>query len=372
MKQFIENKLLTPKDVLAVYLPTLGGGGAERVMVQIVNEFAERGGVAHLVVCNLTGPNQSEVNGNVKVTDLGQRRVLFSFFKLCKFLRDHKPNVLLSALSHANLVAVLAALVTPCETRVVVSERSMPSRINSLKFRLIIVPLMRAFYRLADRIICVSESVAQDLISLIGVSDTQIDVIPNPIDKDAITAATKKPVIHRWLSDPNKKFILAVGRLVPDKDYPTLFKAVDIVRREIDVGLYILGEGDSRLELNELISEMDLADHVEMAGFDPNPFNWMSACDLYVLSSTSEGFCNSLLQAVLCGAPVVSTDCGSGVREILACTDSSKIVPIRSPEMLAEAIIVCLKNEHIARSNPQLDQYDIKKIASSYYDAIGF
>ena len=132
--------------------------------------------------------------------------------------------------------------------------------------------------------------------------------------------------------------VIAVGRLVAVKDYPSLIRAFAVVRRKHDVRLMILGEGEDRPQLESLIVELGLADCVALPGFEANPYAYMAWAALFVLSSISEALPTALIEAMAVGTPVVATDCKCGPREVLQDGRFGALVPVGDVAALAAAI----------------------------------
>ena len=198
--------------------------------------------------------------------------------------------------------------------------------------------LMRWCYPMADLVVSVSRDGANELVTELGLPNHLVTAIPNPVPVEEIKARAAIRPDHPWLAPGSPPVILAVGRLEPQKDYPTLLRAFALLRRNRDARLIILGEGTLRPTLESQIQELGLKDQVALPGFQPNPFGWMAACNLFVMSSRFEGFPNSLVQAMACGARVVSTDCRTGPREILEDGKWGTLVPVGDAEALAVAM----------------------------------
>jgi len=132
--------------------------------------------------------------------------------------------------------------------------------------------------------------------------------------------------------------ILSVGRLTAAKDFATLIRAFSIVVKHVPSRLVILGEGELRLELETLVRDLGLQDVILLPGFVNNCYPYMKECDLFVVSSAWEGLSMVLIEAMACGAPVVSTDCDSGPREILEGGSWGRLVPVGDHEAMAEAM----------------------------------
>lgn len=330
---------------VAIFVPSLRGGGAEQVMVTLANGFAARGIKVDLVLVSAEGPYLNGVVDAVRVFDLGASRVLLSLLALIRYLRLERPAVLLSALNHTNIVAILACRFARTKIRLLVSEHNnLTSSVNNqtLRRERLLPRLMRWLYPFADVVIAVSMGVADDLAKTIKLPREQIRVIYNPIFSEDLLKKTEERVVEPWFMPASPPVILAVGRLTEQKDFPMLIKAFSKLRNRRDVRLLIIGEGPDRIVLESLINELGLKDSVEMPGFKNNPITYMKRVDVFVLSSRWEGFGNVLVEAMACGTPVISTDCPSGPAEILENGKWGCLVPVGDVNALAQAIAVTL------------------------------
>lgn len=327
---------------ITIFLPSMRGGGAERVMLSLANEFAERGHRVDLVLAKAEGPYLPDISEKVRLVDLNVPRVLRSLWPLMRYLRRERPDAMLSALNYANVIAILARKLALVSTRLVVSERvSLTARANGLAGRMVRV-FMRWLYPAADAVICVSEGIARDMPRLLGVSADKVVTIHNPVDIDTVRRRMAAPADHPWLSDRTAPVILAAGRLTAQKDYPTLLAAFARLRAERSARLIILGQGEEEAQLKARAAELGVAGDVCFAGFQDNPFAFMARCDLYVMSSAWEGFPNALVQAMACGARIVSTNCPSGPAEILEGGRWGRLVPVGDDAALAPAMAEAL------------------------------
>lgn len=327
---------------IAIYVPSLRGGGAERIMVILANGMAARGHRVDLVLTQAIGPYLPDVADNVRIVDLKRGRVLTSLLPLTRYLRRERPEAMLSALNHANIIAILARKLARSRTRLVVSERnSLSARSDGLVGRAIRT-LMRRLYPSADGVVCISKGLEAEVHDLLGVPQSKLSTIHNPLDIDKVRHRAGAPADHPWLTDRIAPVILAAGRLTRQKDYPTLLDAFARLRKDRDARLIILGQGEEEAQLKALAGKLGIADDVSFAGFRDNPFAFMARCDLYVMSSAWEGFGNVLVEAMACGARVVSTDCPSGPNEILEGGRWGRLVPVGDAEALANAMAAAL------------------------------
>jgi len=360
---------------VALFLPFLGGGGAEQVMVNLARGFVRRGLMVDLVLAKAEGPYLAQAPSGVRVVDLGVHRVLASLPKLVRYLRRERPQALLPTLGHANVVALWAKWLSRMPVRVVVREASTVSMSasNALTLRGRVMPqIMRWFYPWADMVIAVSRGVADDLIQTLDLHPEKVQVIYNPVVTSDLLEKAQEPVDHPWFTSGEPPVILGVGRLTKAKDFPTLIRAFALVRQERDARLVILGEGEEWPHLEALIRELGLEKYTDLPGFVENPFKYMTRASLFVLSSAWEGFPNVLVEAIAVGTPVVSTDCRSGPSEILEGGKWGRLVPVGDAKALASAIIDTLSNPLDRESiRKRGEAFDVNAIASQYAKALG-
>jgi glycosyltransferase involved in cell wall biosynthesis len=327
---------------IAFFLPSLRGGGAERMMLNLAEDFANRGFSVDLVLARAEGSYLKDVSKKVRVVDLNADRVIKSLPALVRYLRSEKPDAMLSAMGHANVVAVWARSLAMVSTRVVVSEHANLtfSVQNATSKRARFMPwLMRFSYPRADGVVAVSGGVADDLAQVIKLPRERITTIYNPVVTSELLRKAKESIDHLWFRPGEPPVVLGIGRLTRQKDFSTLIRAFALVRKERPARLMILGEGEERHKLTELSKKLGIDADVDMPGFVDNPFAILRHSSLFVLSSVFEGFGNVLVEAMACGCPVVSNDCPSGPAEILENGKYGKLVTVGNVAELAETIV---------------------------------
>lgn len=318
---------------VAFFMPTLGGGGAERVTIALARGMADRGYQVSLVVAVAAGSLAHEVPENVALVDLQAGRVVAAIWPLARWLRAHRPDALVATQGHANIAAFIARRLAGVKGRLLVREVSTPSmNLRHLRgargwgWRW----LLRYVYRRADVVVAVSQGVGDDLQAYLGCPLPNLRVIYNPVLTPAVYEKARESLDHPWFQEGvGVPVVLAVGRLTKAKNYPLLLRAFAQLRERCAARLLILGEGEERSALEQLVHELGLGEFVAMPGFDANPFRYMARSALYVMSSDWEGLPGSLIQALaLCGN-AVSTDCPSGPREILENGQFGSLVEVR-------------------------------------------
>ena len=324
---------------IAVFLPTLGGGGVERVLLMLAEGFVQRGLSVDLLLARAEGPFLESVPGEVRLVSFDSRMTVTTLPKLLRYLRRVRPDVLVAA-SNAVIPALIARRFFTPKTPTLARQdntHTMQAHTANLKMRMAL-RLLRYLLPSADAIIAVSSGAAEDLErSIPGVAGL-VQVVPNPVVSDELEDKAAALVDHPWLSDSGVPVILSAGRLVPHKDHPTLLRAFAEVVQSRPARLVILGEGPDREKLTALARELGIAGLADFPGFVDNPYSYMSRAGVFALSSMTEGLPTALIEAMACGTPVVSTDCPSGPGEILEDGKWGRLVPVGDWQALAKAI----------------------------------
>lgn len=359
---------------VALFMPSLSGGGAERVMLNLAAGFASCECDVDLVLASASGAYIDQVDPRVTVVDLGARRVAASLPRLIRYLRRERPAAMLVTHVHANVIALVAKSLSGVDVRLVVRDTESPveaARRRRTTWNSLIAILARRYYRYADAVVSVCLALREQIATARSISSQKISVIYNPVRVDALTALAAMPAGHAWLDNSDIRTILAIGRLDEQKDFESLIRAFGILRRDMDVKLVILGEGSRRSVLQKLIGTLGLENDVDLPGFAPNPYAFLGKADLFALSSLWEGLPNVLIEALALGTPIVSTDCETGPREILRNGRDGKLVPVADPAAMAVAMREALQNQ--TRRMPaaeSLRRFEFLPVVHQYLDLL--
>lgn len=297
---------------IAFLINSMEGGGAERAMANLLHHLLPHlaGHKVELILLDDLEQVQRLPQGLVVHQLNAGGSMLRSARQLAAHFARACPDVCVSYLARANCLNV--ALAARFGHRAIISERVQTSaHLASARRGWLYRLITRLSYRHAAAVVPVSQGVADDLAENFGVLPARMKVIGNPID-----AAD----LHRRAADTPEtalpeRFILAVGRLVVNKNFPMLLAAYAQARPEAD--LVILGEGPERAALAAQIADLGLSGRVHMPGFVPNPYPVMARAEYLVSCSNAEGFPNTLIEAMTLGRAVVATDCPSGPAEVL-------------------------------------------------------
>lgn len=338
--------------VVSFLLLSLSTDGVSRVILNLAKGFVERGLTVDIVVLKAEGDALAWMPPGVRVVELNTRmkgvHKLSYLLSLVRYLRRVQPANLIVSRDDINLGS-LAKYLALVNTRVIlISHTNLCQYLDyscedvKNSFSSYLLRRFLWFYGLADQIVAVSQGVADSLASMAGRPLKQIRVIYNPVVTPEMLALAQKPLNHPWFAAGEPPVILGVGRLQALKDFPTLIKAFALVRQQMPARLMILGEGEQRQALENLIDQLGLTSDVALPGFVSNPYNFISKASVLAMSSLCEGFGNVIAEALACGTPVVSTDCPSGPAEILEHGKYGTLVAMASEQALAEAILTTL------------------------------
>ena len=324
---------------LACFLPSLEGGGAERVVVNLLRGLVERQVQTQLILASAHGSYMDQVPPQVEVVDLGVKHVRQAIWPLRRLLKAQPPQVLISHLSHANLAAVLAMRPLQIPTRLLLVEHLTMSAYKgtTVKDRLI-QPLARWLFKHADAVAAVSHGAARDLEEQLRMPSESVHVLYNPVVDASLEQKRQESLSHSWLDASDQPLVVGIGRLTEQKDFGTLIRAYAQIANPSSCRLVILGEGEERAELEELVRQLGLEERVLLPGFVENPYAWLNRADLFVLSSRWEALPTVLIEALACGVKVVATDCPSGPAEILQDGRWGRLVPMQEEQALAAAM----------------------------------
>lgn len=383
---------MSQQKKVAFLLHSLEGGGIQRVALNLLKEMVKRDDISlDLVVASASGSYLEQIPSEVRVIDL-HTNISFRTKSLIRlvpaianYLRQEKPDVLLSHLPYVNSLAVIAKLLSLIPVKLILIEHTFPynkaielesyaARNNQQKWQLLttLMPIiMRRVYPLANEVVTVSQGMARELEQYLKLKPNSIQVIYNPVIDDSLYLKFNAPLEHPWFQPNQPPVFVAVGRLAAQKDYVTLLRAFAQFREQHPGRLLILGEGELRSQLENLVSELSLENDVYLPGFVSNPYAYMSRASALVLSSVWEGLPTVLIEAMSCGCQIISTKCPHGPDEILEQGKYGWIVPVQDATALSKAMKQALeipKNPDHLKHRSQ--QFKAEQAVSAYLNLI--
>lgn len=361
---------------IAFYVPALRVGGAQKVTVTIANGFAGRGFPVDLVVSYNQGDYRTEVASEVNVVDLETRELKgvgigASVPALRRYLDRREPSVLFSAMTFANVIALMADRLADAETQVIPTEHNTFGMDRRVKSR-IVSQLAALLYGRADHVLGVSAGVVQSVVAHTRAPPSRVSVMYNPVEVKTIRAKAQEPVDHEWATDPEIDLLLNVGRQEPQKNLQMLVNAFDsVVERRPNARLMMAGSGSQHEELRQLVNDRGLADVVSLPGYVDNVYAYMARAATFVLTSRYEGLPTVLIEALACGCPIVSTDCPSGPDEILAGGKFGTLTPVGEPAAFADGVVRMLKEPPApAGLRKRADTFGVDSVLDDYVDFV--
>jgi len=377
------------KPHLGFVLPSLAGGGAERVILSLAASLLERGYRIDLVLGRCRGPYRAEIPRDLPLyytrlwdsdrdllrycreqgiaargmtinplaaaqawRSLRRRRggvavnpkvALFAHL-IAGYIRRERPRLLLSALPDADAAALYAAALTGHTLPVVIALHANVRIQYDSRHQ----EMAQALYARADRIVACSRGAAAEVQRLAGVKDEKLHTIYNPVAADRLRQLASAAVSDPWFQPGEPPVILSIGREAPEKDHATLVAAFGMARRQQAARLVFMGRFSEtyRAGLQAQARDCGVAEDLKFLDFDENPFRYLRRAALFALSSRGEALPMTLLEALACGAPVVSTDTPYGPREILEDGRWGKLTPVGDAPALAAALLSTLEGDH--------------------------
>jgi len=372
--------VILPVQKIVFVINSLTAGGAERALVQLLSGMEDRlqSYATHLVLLDIEDERHQVPCFVTKHVLDAKFSTWRSAYLLTRLMKNVSPSVTLSFLTRANCANVFSAglLGHPC----IISERiHTSSHFGNGATATLSRNIVRLAYRRADQVIAVSQGVRQELVANYGISENRICAIYNPVDVDLIERqASELPEIPL-----PPAYILGIGRLVPNKNFRLLIEAY--LAADVSESLVILGEGDERSALEALIAQRGLSGRILLPGYVRNPYPMLKVARLFVCSSNAEGFPNALIEAMVLGCPVVSTDCDSGPREILDGISGNRstdvaagrwgiLVPTNTVQPMAEAITMALRPEigsmYQERGRQRAKDFRVQASADQYWSTL--
>lgn len=352
-----------PKKI-AIFSPQLTPVGTGRVLLSLAKGFAKHGHYVDLLRTGTEWEKLESDSSNPRVVDLLTRNLVshlprygksfktsiaviraMALPKLVMYFAREKPQVLLVGLSTA--LPFLAKTISRSSVGIVVTIQGLPRR-SWLRRR-----LWSTLYPQADAVIAPTQGVARETSHLSGLAEQEIKIIPNPVLDYSFENKMSAPIEHPWF-DKLTPVILGVGRLTRQKGFDNLLQAFNIVRLKTPSKLIILGNGENRQSLENLIRSLKLDKIVDMPGHVSNPYAYMSRASVFVLSSRWEGPGHALIEALATGTPAVSTDCPFGPKDVLLNGQAGLLTPVDDPQALAKAILQTILNPQAAAQRSEI------------------
>lgn len=324
-------------------IPTLTGGGAERVLVTLLRHLDRSKFKLALAIVDMHGAVfGDDVPADVELIDLQCSRVRYALPKIVRLIWQRRPDVVFSTLGHLNLALAMFRPLLPNGVRYIGQEVCVVSEnLSEYAHPRLWRWAYRRFYPRFDVVVCLSVHMREELISRFGFPPGKAVIIHNPVDIERIRCLAAE-VISTDYEPPASHadaapHLVAAGRMSHEKGFDLLIEAFALCH-DRRPRLMLLGEGPLRPALEQLAQQRGVADRVRFVGFQKNPYPFFAQADAFVLSSRSEGFPNVVLEALACGTPVIATPAPGGVAEIAELAGGVLLASSVDAESLSVAI----------------------------------
>jgi len=364
---------------LAIFIPSFGAGGVDRMLVNIAGGIAARGIPVDFIVSGRDGPYLAGLDDRVNCLELAAQEDDELTDALYRYVQAQRPRVVMTGKGRDDLIALrVRERLGGAGTRFVLRVGTAVSGRAAVKMAL---PWQRrryrrrlhAMYASCDGVLANSRAVADEIAEAAGIPRERVSIVPNPTVTPELIRRAAEPPEHPWLQvEDGPPVILGIGGLRTQKDFSTLVRAFARLRRDRPARLLILGEGRQRRRLERLARRLGVAADVALPGFSANPYAALAHAALFVLSSRWEGLPNVLIEALAVGTPAVATDAPGGAAEILDGGRYGPLVPPGEPAALAEAMVRSLdRPPSAAVLREAARRYTLEVATDAYISALG-
>ena len=382
------------KREVTLFINSLTSGGAERILAIVATELVAQKIKVNLLCIEKDSvyelPKEIEITylSNLSKHDSNLKKFLYLpllALRLKRYIKRNQTPLIQSHIYRANFTNLLAKLFGAKHQVQVVEVTNIGNLKDGGFAKKVNFYLIKLLYRYANKVIFISQKMREEFLKNFPYVDNYC-VINNPHDIEKIEQLSQEK-IEDFTFLKNKKYLITVGRLSPEK---RLHSVIDTLKElDEEVELLILGDGVEEQSLKSYTKEQNLQRRVHFLGRVDNPFKYIKASDIFILASEGEGFPNVIIESMVCGTPVISTDCLTGPREILAPSSDINfqlregievakygiLYPIDNTNTLIDAInLLLLENElySIYQKNGQIEaqRYSVKNIINQYKEAL--
>ncbi|WP_168415528.1 glycosyltransferase family 4 protein [Acinetobacter indicus] len=337
---------------ILMIIPSLGSGGAERVLSSLANDWVKRQKCDIELAVLMNSKDFYTIDKNIKVHRIdympGSSNKVLGIFNLAlnlrKLIKDIKPDICFSFIRESNIITLISTLGVP--TKVVISERDSPKAQVSKFYNY----LRKLLYPLCNGLIVQTNDYREFITKSVG-NINQV-VIPNPVRDIDINKYNRE------------KIIISVGRLIPVKGHKYLIDAFSKCKSNQDWKLVILGEGALRKDLEQQINKLNLQDKVVLVGAVHNVDDWLRKSSIFAFTSLSEGFPNALAEAMSASLPCVSFDCITGPKDLIENEKNGYLIEVGDVDNFSKKLDILMQSEKL--------RYEIGKNAKNVANSLDF
>ena len=351
-------------------IPSMGLGGSELVMLNLLKGIDNRRFQLHLAMIQATGDRIADIPTHIKVHDLGVKRARNAIVPLIALCWKIRPKAILSTSAHLNSAVIAARPFLPNPTALLTREgANITAPGSTSRTRLMIY---RHLYRRSDAVICQSDAMREELIRAFGIPASKAVRIYNPVDIGQLS--------ERADSEPNPysgagPAVVGVGRFSREKGFDLLIESMAKVHRVFpNSSLTLVGDGPDCDALLGMREKLGLNACIRFVGPKRNPYPYIKHANLLVLPSRCEALPNVVLEAIALGTPVVATNCTGALQEVARYTTLLHLAQTTSVEALSagiEHVLSIAKTKvSIAPESQFVAEFGLNSVVKQYENAI--
>jgi len=360
---------------VSVISPILNIAGVPLAQLRLARSLAKQNHKVDLIFGQIQDREIILDLANVNIIDFKKKNIRSIFFKLCQYLINAKPDVIFTAEDHLNIIVSICAVITRSKVKISASSRVKPFDTYSNKIfskKWFLKYLFKATSWRINLLTCVSKDMVKQYQKVFG--KTRHVCIYNIVKDENSEKKMNEKIYEEWFSKNNNqcKFIIAAGKLAPWKGFDYLLKACKVINdKQVNFKLSILGDGPEKNKLIELSEQLGLKNKVNFLGYVNNPLKYFKISDIFVLSSLVEGMPNVLIEAMMCGCTIVSTDCETGPKEILDSGIHGYLVPVKNYKELANGIIRAIEKPIVKdKSHEIIKLFSEKEVIKKHFEKL--
>ena len=355
------------KKKICFVIPSLGGGGAERVAFHLLNNLSlDKFDLSVIIVYKNKGDYLKGLRKEVKRIFLEKSKIRYSIPSLYRALKEENPDIVINF--SFDLMMLMGVFIISFFKNTYFINRQI-NILSKEKFNFFKKILLKIAYKNFNKIITQSKDMTEDLLKNIDISKEKIVEINNPADIDKIEKLSNENIKIEF--DKESKNLLSVGRLAPQKGFDLIIQSIPLLNDK-NIKLYILGDGEEKENLLTLIEKLNLKERVFLLGRKLNPYAYMKNADLFILSSRYEGSPNVLIEAGSCGLYSICNNCPGGVNEIILKDINGNIVDFNNKDLVAKTIeknLILNKDKEKIKHSIK-NRYSLDKIIKKYEDLL--
>ncbi|HPD82919.1 MAG: glycosyltransferase [Alphaproteobacteria bacterium] len=305
-----------PKKIMFV-LPALSAGGAERVLITLMNEIDRKRFIPEFIALRKNGPLKKLIADDITIHHIGSyKHIICSLIPLLKKINNEKPDVIVTTMAHTNFLILIIKPFLQKKARIIIREAITPSFIlETHKFGWLVKILYKILYPTSNLVISPSQRIIDEFKHLLHINTKHYKLLYNPVDTNQ-TRSSLIPTFQNTEERKNTVLFICAGRLHQQKGFDQLIESLPLFHCDYDWHLTILGNGSERKNLDNLIKKHHLDNKITFKGYTKTPWPEIASADCFLLPSRYEGLPNVVLESLSVGTPVIATDSSGGIKEI--------------------------------------------------------